>query len=61
MIKYFLQNLNLCFSLQDIQDSFAGYLDEVCPTCEVGDDLTPAQMAAIVTQIFNTNNSNFDF
>ena len=61
MIKHMLQNLNICFSLQDIQDSFTGYLDEVCPTCEVGENLTPAQMEAVVTQIFNTNNSNFDF
>ena len=61
MIKHMLQNLNVCFSLADIQDSFTGYLDEVCPTCPVGDQLTPAQMEAVVSQIFNTNNSNFDF
>jgi len=61
MIKHMLQNLNICFSLADIQDSFTGYLDEVCPTCSVGDQLTPAQMEAVVSQIFNANNSNFDF
>jgi hypothetical protein len=61
MIKHMLQNLNICFSLADIQDSFTGYLDEVCPTCSVGDQLTPAQMEAVVSQIFNTNNSNYDF
>lgn len=61
MIKHMLKNLNICFSLQDIQDSFTGYLDEVCPTCDVGENLTPAEMSAVVSQIFNTNNSNFDF
>jgi len=61
MIKHMLQNLNLCFTLSDIQESFTGYLDDVCPTCNVGDQLTPAQMEEVATYIFNTNNSNFDF
>ena len=61
MIKHMLQNLNVCFSLEDIQGSFAGYIDEVCPTCETQESLTPAEMEAVVSQIFNTNNSNYDF
>ena len=61
LIKHMLQNLNICFTLSDIQDSFTGYLDEVCPTCNVGDKLTPAEMEAVTSYIFNTNNSNFDF
>jgi len=61
MIRHLLHNLNTCMTLSDIQDLFTGFLDDVCPTCDTGIDLTPAQMEAL-TSIFTLNtNSNFDF
>jgi len=61
IIRHLLHNLNTCMTLSDIQDLFAGFLDDVCPTCDTAVDLTPAQMEAL-TSIFTLNiNSNFDF
>ena len=61
MIKYMLKNLNICFTLQDVQDVFAGFLDHVCPTCAVKKALTPAEMAAITNMFTINNNLTFDF
>ena len=61
MIKHMLKNLNICFTLEDIQDVFAGFLDEVCPTCAVKKALTPAEMAAIVNMFTLNPNVTFDF
>jgi len=61
MIKHMLKNLNVCFTLSDIQDVFAGFLDEVCPTCKVKKALTPAEMAAITNMFTLNTNVTFDF
>ena len=61
MIKYMLKNLNVCFTLSDIQDVFAGFLDEICPTCKVKKALTPAEMAAITNMFTLNTNVTFDF
>ena len=61
MIKYMLKNLNICFTLNDIQDVFAGFLDEVCPSCKVKRALTPAEMAAITNMFTLNTNVTFDF
>ena len=61
MIKHMLRNLNICFTLEDVQDVFAGFLDHVCPTCKVKKALTPAEMAAITNMFTINNNLTFDF
>jgi len=61
MIKHMLRNLNICFTLEDVQDVFAGFLDHVCPTCAVRRSLTPAEMGAITNMFTINNNLTFDF
>jgi len=61
IIRHLLHNLNTCMTLSDIQDLFAGFLDDVCPTCDTGLDLTPAQMEALTTIFTLNTNQNFDF